>query len=941
MRRLQSHTTAAALGVALLGACSFDRTALEERPPCAVDGDCATGSVCVSGSCWSGPLADIGGGDSSGDVADSGDAGADATDGGCSPGQRACDGDQLVRCGDDGAWEAPVACSDTAGCSGEACVCRGGECVDGACTPGERRCDGDVPSVCRTDGSGFDAEAACGDDERCLGGVCVERACTPGDEYCAGESIVRCSPDATPSVFADCSASNAYCDEVPTPHCEPWACTPGTSRCADALSVEECDPRGDGYDAATACDEGEACDDGECVELPCLPGTQTCVGPLVYATCRADGAAPDVATCEDGTYCRELGDGAVTCAPQVCTPGDRHCVGDGGLEICDDRGSGFTVVVDCDGDEYCDDAVCVPRLCVPDAVRCVGEYTLGVCDGRGASETVQGCEADTYCDPSGVSAVCVPQVCLPGELRCGPDGVETCDSRGTGFGLTEPCDDGFTCDANACAPVICAPSSFECLDDFTIKACNERGTDWASVRCESTRYCDGGACVPQVCTPEGRSCEGDEVLECDARGGATTVVETCEFGCGAGACATDVCGNGIVGPNETCDDANTNPCDGCDACHRPSVFNISPTTLTVSDVRWTPGTADFTLEAWIRTTSAEGAWFGVGPRSGTDYIWFGAAGGQPRFEVALEAGVVLRLDAPTNIADGVWHHVVAERLSVWGLAIFVDGEPVAFSHAPVAQRAVDGALRIWLGSDGSTTGATASLDEVRYSLGRRYARAFTPERRLSADGTTLALYHFDDTNAADASGNGRGLVLTGGSISEDTCLGASAEAVRCGDGVTARWEECDDGNAAAGDGCDRCRRETCGAGWIRGAFGRCYRVEPARGWTDQRSACRGAGGDLATINNERENDWIVYMLDLSAAAWIGLNDRGWEGTYEWSNGEDAGYRHWASGEPNDGGSWTSSEDCVQIWPTAAAAADQWNDQDCGSSLQAVCERSPP
>lgn len=39
------------------------------------------------------------------------------------------------------------------------------------------------------------------------------------------------------------------------------------------------------------------------------------------------------------------------------------------------------------------------------------------------------------------------------------------------------------------------------------------------------------------------------------------------------------------------------------------------------------------------------------------------------------------------------------------------------------------------------------------------------------------------------------------------------EVYTCWDGVVERYEQCDDGNAIAGDGCNNCYREYCGD-WI-------------------------------------------------------------------------------------------------------------------------------
>jgi hypothetical protein len=97
---------------------------------------------------------------------------------------------------------------------------------------------------------------------------------------------------------------------------------------------------------------------------------------------------------------------------------------------------------------------------------------------------------------------------------------------------------------------------------------------------------------------------------------------------------------------------------------------------------------------------------------------------------------------------------------------------------------------------------------------------------------------------------------------------------------------------------------------------RYYVVEGAT-WSAIRDAGRAMGGDLATIENATENEWVRANLaaPVGNKLWIGLNDAGTEGTFAWSDGSTSSYRNWAPGEPsnnatndytqllNDGGLW--------------------------------------
>jgi fibro-slime domain-containing protein len=91
----------------------------------------------------------------------------------------------------------------------------------------------------------------------------------------------------------------------------------------------------------------------------------------------------------------------------------------------------------------------------------------------------------------------------------------------------------------------------------------------------------------------------------------------------------------------------------------------------------------------------------------------------------------------------------------------------------------------------------------------------------------------DDANGLDA-GSNTGLTIDGGVLlTPGPCVGASCTVIRCGDGVVSLGEQCDDGNAASGDGCSStcqleanytcptpnapCVATPCGDGRIQGA----------------------------------------------------------------------------------------------------------------------------
>ena len=111
-----------------------------------------------------------------------------------------------------------------------------------------------------------------------------------------------------------------------------------------------------------------------------------------------------------------------------------------------------------------------------------------------------------------------------------------------------------------------------------------------------------------------------------------------------------------------------------------------------------------------------------------------------------------------------------------------------------------------------------------------------------------------------------------------------------------------------------------------------YWVTPdRRTWTSANSLAKSLGGDLATINNAFENEFITEFNNnrLNQNLWIGLSDASDEGNFSWSSGATVTYTNWDSGEPNGG----TFENYVAAYPTGF-----WNDFNNGT-IQALVEFS--
>ncbi|XP_074624200.1 uncharacterized protein LOC141882148 isoform X4 [Acropora palmata] len=130
----------------------------------------------------------------------------------------------------------------------------------------------------------------------------------------------------------------------------------------------------------------------------------------------------------------------------------------------------------------------------------------------------------------------------------------------------------------------------------------------------------------------------------------------------------------------------------------------------------------------------------------------------------------------------------------------------------------------------------------------------------------------------------------------------------------------------------------CPPGWY--GFGdSCYlfrvRSLNVRGlnWDNARSYCLSYGGDLVSVSNKSEMDFINSHKSKAGREyfWIGLNDRRKENVFVWSDGTPYNksiYSNWYPNEPNNMG----DEDCVDLHPT------QWNDNSCVKEKSYICER---
>jgi cysteine-rich repeat protein len=249
-------------------------------------------------------------------------------------------------------------------------------------------------------------------------------------------------------------------------------------------------------------------------------------GSFVGCSCTDDTAALPAGTTSSGGG----GDGGQG-------GGGLNCVIDGvlgGTEECDDGNE-----VDGDG---CDN-------------DCSFTCTAGTPNGDVVCDDTDPCNGVETCTPEHTCAAGTPS---PDGTSCGQGmickgGVCGDDTCGDGFvSAAEECDDGNIVDGDGCDSC-----QFSCES-------SEPGACTPADPCEGQGVCDDAThtCSPGTPLPDGTSC------------GMSSY-------CSAGVCTLAVCGNGVIDPNEACDDGNLVDGDGCDvdctlSCVDPAVDCPAP-----------------------------------------------------------------------------------------------------------------------------------------------------------------------------------------------------------------------------------------------------------------------------------------------------------------------------------------------------------------------------
>ena len=160
----------------------------------------------------------------------------------------------------------------------------------------------------------------------------------------------------------------------------------------------------------------------------------------------------------------------------------------------------------------------------------------------------------------------------------------------------------------------------------------------------------------------------------------------------------------------------------------------------------------------------------------------------------------------------------------------------------------------------------------------------------------------------------------------------------CGNGIREGvHEECDDGNATPGDGCEASCKLTCGSGTgadrdsVDAASGHCFAAYDGvqHSYQDAAAMCTALGGHLPTIASASEDAAAFAAVRAGDTPWLGGDDIAVEGAFGWLTGEPFGYSHFQAGKPDDAG----NADCLHYLPDGT-----WSDAACsGGAAGTLCE----
>lgn len=125
------------------------------------------------------------------------------------------------------------------------------------------------------------------------------------------------------------------------------------------------------------------------------------------------------------------------------------------------------------------------------------------------------------------------------------------------------------------------------------------------------------------------------------------------------------------------------------------------------------------------------------------------------------------------------------------------------------------------------------------------------------------------------------------------------------------------------------------------ATGHNYILTDVGNWTQSQAYALTLGGNLLTINDAAENNWISQTFlvpNPTVIPWFGLHDLDANNTWEWVSGEAVTYLNWGPGEPNFLG---IGHNYGNIFAQDSGKMGQWNNAPNLGTIYAIVEVPEP
>ena len=117
--------------------------------------------------------------------------------------------------------------------------------------------------------------------------------------------------------------------------------------------------------------------------------------------------------------------------------------------------------------------------------------------------------------------------------------------------------------------------------------------------------------------------------------------------------------------------------------------------------------------------------------------------------------------------------------------------------------------------------------------------------------------------------------------------------------------------------------------------GKFYLLSNAATWKEAQAQAVSLGGNLVTVNDAAENQFLVNTFGGKEGLWIGLTDEVTEGTFKWANGEAVTYTNWSPGQPDN---FEGNQDYAWI---NLGDPGKWDDIGGGTVFRGIIEIANP